>query len=239
MLTSHARITVMLTTVVLLFAGPATADFIPLTGDPIALDIIQGQEPFTVGDKCFTDFEVFGSASGGAVVLSASDLYIQGGQDTGTGDYGLRFITSMNAGQNQTVNINLSFMVSICGVDSPPYFIKDVSMLLPGASANGSGIVNASESVFDGPVPGGSLLAGLSVSKQFGDGGVNIFDHAEFTPVTSIWVRKDISLTGGADEGGAAHLSEFFQFYSQVPEPVSLLTLTMGGVALMLKRRRA
>ncbi len=252
MLTSHARITVMLTTVVLLFAGPATADFIPLTGDPIALDIIQGQEPFTVGDKCFTDFEVFGSASGGAVVLSASDLYIQGGQDTGTGDYGLRFITSMNAGQNQTVNTNLSFRVSVgCVVIQDPTFggdevllpnpwlIKDVSMLLTGASANGSGIVNASEAVFDGPVPGGSLLAGLSVSKQFGDGGVNIYDRAEFAPVTSIWVRKDISLTGGADEGGAAHLSEFFQFYSQVPEPVSLLTLTMGGVALMLKRRRA
>ncbi len=157
MLSSHARIIVALTAVVLLFAGPASADFIPLTGDPVALDVIQGQEPFTVGDKCFSDFEVFGSASGGALALSASDLYIQGLQDTVTGDYGLRFITSMNAAQNQTVNINLSFVVSICEAYSPPYLIKDVSMLFPGASANGSGIVNASESVFDGPIPGGSL----------------------------------------------------------------------------------
>ncbi len=240
MLTTHARITMILTAAVLLCAAPATADFTILTGDPVALDVVQGGGAFVVGDKCFTDFDFFGSASGGAIAISASDIYIQGGQDTVTGDYGLRFITSMNAGQNQTVNTNLSFIVSVCDVDSPPHLIKDVSMLLTGASANGSGIVNASESVFGGPVPSIDLLAGLSVSKQFGDGGVNIFDHAEFSPVSSIWVRKDISLTGGTAEDGAAHLSEFYQFYSQtVPEPVSLLTLSMGGAAMLMRRRKA
>ncbi|MDZ4819040.1 MAG: hypothetical protein SGJ20_08715 [Planctomycetota bacterium] len=187
----------------------------------------------TVGDKLFSNFELVSIASGGAIAPNASNFQIQGVVDTSTGDYGIRLLPIMNAGNGQQVNANLNFKVSIIPDPNPNIIwqIKDVGMKLTGANASGNGIVNISELVYGGPALS-PLLAGIGVSLQAGDNFNNVSLSAVFSPVNEIYVRKDISISGG--QVGNAHLSEFFQFYSQVqtivPEPGTIVLGAIGAL---------
>ena len=211
------------------------ASWVPLSGDPFPLSSLPGNS-LVVGDKEFSEFDFFGFAFGGAVTPTAETILIQGGQDDVTGDYGLRFVVlGFAAASNQIANGVLNFKVSVLdGYDE--YYIKDVGMFLSGVSANGSGVVNVGETVVEEPfkVP---VLASLSCSKQAEDGGINLYDHAEFAPAKEIWIfSKDISVSGGTN--GTAHLSEFYQFYSQIPEPATIVLLCMGGLIARVRRRQ-
>ncbi len=215
-----------------LLATVASAQWVPLTGDPVSIGSLQGG-PFIFGDKKLSDIGMSkGIGEGGAIAPTADSLFVQGGWDNVTGDYGVKFTLSWSAISNQTVSASLSFKVSILpGYDD--YFIKDIAMYLTGVSANGTGGVHVSENVWD--IPFGNVIASLSCSKQDSDGGAYLADYAEFAPVKEIWIySKDISVTGGTN--GSAHISEFYQFYSQIPEPMTIALLGLGG--LMLRRRR-
>lgn len=217
----------------------ASAKWVPLTGDPVSISSLQNGS-LIFGDKELSDISLFGiGAGGGAIAPTADSLYIQGGQDTTTGDYGLRFLLSWNAASNQTVNATLSFTVSVLP-RYDDYFINDVEMYITGSSAVGSGVVNVGETVWgDEPFAGGNVIASLSCAKYPNDGGAYLIDHAEFAPVKKIWIfSKDISITGGTD--GSAHISELFQFYSQsqVPEPATISLLCLGGLATLTRKKR-
>jgi hypothetical protein len=217
--------------------GIASADWLPLTPMTPVSDL-NGQ-PLIVGDKEFSDFELFElSTDGGAILPNANSLFVQGGRDDVTGDYGLKFSMSWNAGTGQTVNANLSFKVAILP-QYPEWFIEDVSLVLINASATGSGVVNASEIVLAEAIsPTPTVLASLSCSKQDSDGGANIADYAVFAPVKEIYVYKDISITGGSYENGAAHLSGFYQYFSQIPEPASICLIALVAPLLLRRWRR-
>ena len=228
-----------LTVLVVLIPAVATAGWQPLTGDPVSLASLEG-ESIIVGDKEFSDFELIGGGQGGAIAPDPAAVLVQGGWDAVTGDYGLRFVLSWGVGSGQIINANLNFTVAI--LDLPQWedwYIEDCGIVLTGASATSTGVVNASETVWDGPIPNGGVLASLSVSKQQLDGGAYLVDWAVFRPVKMVWVRKDISIAGGTGPGGAAHLSEVFQFYSQVPEPTAVAIIVVGAVVLLRRRRHA
>jgi hypothetical protein len=224
--------------VIALLAATASADWVPLTGDPVSLSSLEGGS-LVFGDKELSEIGLFGIGTGGAIAPDADSVSVQGGWDDATGNYGLRFLLSWNAGSGQTVSATLNFKVSILpGYDE--YFIDDIWLILTGASATDTGVVNAAETVWDS-FPGGDVVASLSCSKQEDDGGDYLVDHVVFDgpPLKEIWVRsKDISITGGTGAGGAAHLSEFFQFYSQVPEPATVCLLGLGGLILLRRRRK-
>lgn len=215
----------------------ASAAWIPLTGDPVSLESLNGT--ITVGDKIFSEIDLIGVSEGGALPPNEASVLVQGGQDSVTGDYGLRFVLSWNAFSGQTIDANLEFKVAI---DPDPqyedFYIKDVTMILINAAATGSGGVIANETVLDTPVGPGQNppLASLSVSKQANDGGVNLLDAAEFALVKEIWVYKDIAVTGGLD--GAASLSGFYQYFSQIPEPATIGLLGLGSLVLFARRKR-
>jgi hypothetical protein len=221
--------------------GSASGAWVALTGDPVAMSALP-ENMLIVGDKEFADFYLFGIGAGGAIAPNKNDVYVQGGQDDVSGDYGLKFYLTWNAFSGQTLNANLEFTVSI--IDDPKYadyLIKDVSMILHDASAVGTGGVNASENVWDHSIESNPPppLASLSCSKQANDSGLYLTDHAEFAGVRKIWVYKDISITGGTGVGGSAHLSGFYQYFSQeVPEPMTMTLLGFGGL-LLLKRKKA
>lgn len=215
--------------------GKVQAAFIPLTGDPVLISSLTNGE-LIVADKKFSMFDMESLAFGGAIPQSLSTFLIQGGQDSVTGDYGVRFLMLMNAASGQTVNANLTFKVEVIPDPNKPPEQQlviggaGVGMVMSGASATGNGVVNISETVFANASPNSPILGSLSVSKQFNSPLGDLQQSSTLTvPSSMIFVRKDISVTGGVS--GSAHLGEFFQFYEQVviPEVSSLL---LGGVFL-------
>jgi hypothetical protein len=220
----------------IMLATSASATWIPLT-DEIPLSSLQG-ESLIFGDKEVSEFALSGIAGGGALPPNPDTMTVQGGQNSITGDYGLKFNFSWGVAPNQTVNATLNFKVSIL----PGYnqYIKDVALDITGASAIGSGIVNVGEEVWDVPfyTPGSIPIALLSCSAWEDSPLAYLTDYADFAPVKEIWVHsKDVSITGGTI--GSAHISEFYQFYSQVPEPATLVLLGTAGIWIFTRKKRS
>lgn len=229
-----------------MLATSASAAWVSLTGEPVPISSLR-EGSLTFGDKMLSEIDVFGSAipaTGGPIAPSADSVLVQGGYSyndvTGEmGDYGLRFVLLWGAVSNQAIDADISFKISVLpGYDAN--YIKDVSLYLTGVSANGSGGVIVGETVWNAPFPGGNVIASLSCSKQANDGGAYLVDHAEFVPLKEIWIRsKDIFISGGTGTNGSAHLSEIYQFYSQIPEPATLVLLGTAGIWIFTRKKRS
>jgi hypothetical protein len=217
-----------------IFATTASAAWVPLT-DRVTLSSLQNGGSLVFGDKKISEFDMFGFSSGGALAPNPDEMLVEGGKNSITGDYGLRFFSfSWVAVSRQVVNATFSFKVSVLpGYDG---YIKDVSLDLSGAGVSGLwGVVSAAENVRNAK---GDVIASIGCSSQDGHGGVYLMDHAEFAPVKEIWVRsKDISVIYYGTRPGAAHLSEFYQYYSQIPEPATICLLGLGVLGLLRRRK--
>ncbi|MGA1979023.1 MAG: PEP-CTERM sorting domain-containing protein [Sedimentisphaerales bacterium] len=216
----------------IMLATSASAAWVSLT-DVFPLSSLQG-ESLIFGDKEISEFTLSGIADGGALPPNPATMTVQGGQDSITGDYGLKFNFSWNAGPGQTVNATLDFKVSVRdGYDD--YFIKDVTLDITGASADGNGVVNVGEDVRD--VSNNPLVL-LSCSAWQDSPAALLIDYAEFAPLKAIWIHsKDVSITGGVS--GSAHISEFYQYYSQVPEPATLVLLGTASIWIFARKKRS
>lgn len=224
------RAQVLAALVLFFFVGSVQAAFVSTTGLPQSIDSLPGGLLVVQGTE-FWNFDLFGFSVGNeSDTPLPSALFVQGGYNDVTGDVGLRFLTSLIAPSNNLVNANLGFDVAISANCS--LLIKDVVFFMTGASATGNSAIAASETV---TTPAGVVLASLSVSKQANDGGAFLYDYAEFDPVKRIHVAKDISLYGGTN--GVAHVSEFYQYFSRVPEPATVGLLLTGGLALLRRRK--
>jgi hypothetical protein len=220
-----------------MLATSASAGWEPLPGsNPVSISSLQDGGSLVFGDKEISEFEMFGFSDGGALDPNPDEMFVQGGKNSVTGDYGLKFTFSWSAVSGQTINATLSFKVSILH-DYGDALIKDIWLdLTGGAGATGAGVVDVTENVRNA---GGDVIASLSCSKQYGDGDAYLVDYAdEFAPVREIWIySKDVSITGGAD--GSADLSEFYQYYSRIPEPATLVLLGTAGIWIFTRRKQS
>lgn len=222
----------------ILLASSAQAAWVPLTGDFVSISSIP-TSGLEVGDKLFSGFEVTGNSTGGPLDPSAASVLVQGGQNDATGDYGLRLRLAWSAGAKQVIDAGINFKVSILsGYD--PYFITDATLWLATASSAGTGLVQASENIYDADFMGNSLLA-LAASAEDDDYGAFLMDsgdlclHTNMVQMKEIWVRTGVLVQGGTN--GSAGLHEVFMLYSQVPEPATIMMLGLGALALVRMRR--
>lgn len=182
-----------------------------------------------VGDKTFSNFSLIGTAQGGGVAPTLAGFVIEGGQETTTGDYGIHLIMNLSAAAGQLVDGNLQYQVS---VNNSAFKIKDASLILASASASGNGVVNVSEMIY----ASNSILA-LPIASLVGvvqqPPGVNVtVSNQTFSPVSTLYIHKDISASGGLT--GSGHISEMYQTFSQsavaTPEPESIVMMATGGL---------
>jgi len=185
-----------------------------------------------VGDKEFSNFHLdIITVSGGLPLPDPNMMTVQGVRWVETGDHGLRFDgVSWDVGSNQTIAINLSFKVSVLDAN----YIKDVWLALTGGWAFGTGVTGVGENVWAN-FPG-DINPVASLSCWATSSGNRLTDHNDFEPLKAVYIQaKTLYVSGGAN--GSAHFNEFFQFYSQIPEPATITLLGVAG-AIMLRKRR-
>ena len=217
-----------------LCANSAKATWMPLT-DPVSISNLPDAS-LTVGDKLFSEFEVTGITSRGIQAPTAESVFIQGGWDSETGNYGIRFQLDWSVGSNQSINAGINFKLSILP-DYDQWFIDKAILIIDSPDATGTGLVAATDTIWDGPMPWGNWITTLSCSWQAGDTGLYLKDYDNMANTKQIWVRKGITISGG--DQGTAELSEMFQMYGQIPEPATIILLGLGSLALLKIRRRS
>jgi type V secretory pathway adhesin AidA len=216
-----------------LLVATASATWKTVT-DPVPLKSLQGSFFLDVGDKRFSNFDLdITIVNGDPFITDPNNMKVQGVEDD-EGKYGLRFNGFLwYAGANQAINVNLGFKISVLpGYDAN--YINGVSLLLTGANVTGNGTVDASEIVWD-DFPGGSEIAHPKCWYYANNS--QLSDSQNFKPLKEIYVEtKNITLIGWS---GSAQFSNFFQFYSQIPEPATVVLLGTASIWVFTRKKRS
>jgi hypothetical protein len=220
----------------ILLVSSAHATWIPLT-DAYSINSIP-TVGLVVDDILFSEFDVTGLAYGGMLEPTSDSILIQGGQDNDTGNLGIRFLLNWETGSNQLINAAINFKVSAA---YDHCCIENATLMLKATDITGTGLVGATESIYDADFLG-NCLASLATSSQADDLGAFLTDSSDFSvngipsPAKEIWIRTGITIQGGTN--GTASLYEVSMLYGHIPEPATVLLLGFGSVAFLRIRRR-
>jgi len=267
-LSSHARTTVAL--IALLFVavlatlapvdtarGAIIAELQPVQGVP---DLLRDSNTYTIqeiidsggiviGDKLFDLFAVRTTKSVNAAAPGAGEIGItpiqilKPGAPLG-GDFGMIFNGPWSAPANQFADSTIEFRASILPewVDAG-YAFKDNSLWITAFGVGNNtdaGQVSVSENLYKNHPSAGEAPFSNKYAYYVSDDDQQLRDDQDFEPITQMWVIKDVVAYGGLGTVGSVHLSEFYQTFSQVPEPNALVLLTSAGLCglIALRRRR-
>jgi hypothetical protein len=233
------RMALLVSILALVAAIPCSATPVPV-GEAFTLaQMIEGDLSITIGDKVFSDFlpgPGGGIAGGGSFSPQLmSQIIVQGYQD-GPFLMGLKFTGAFSAVTFHDLGIDFSFadIQFEYTVTASSATISDVHL---GYNGGRTGLAQTSitELVYNDAWDQPYILSVSNPPPVFLD--AVIFDD----PVQTVRVRKDIQLTAQWTEstGDAnANISSIDQFYSQVPEPSSLIFLGSGLIAMGIWVRR-
>ena len=234
---------------------PIVANLQPVPGvpnllrDPASYTIteISAAGGIIIGDKLFDTFRVVTTKSQNAGAPGADEIAItpiqvlKSGAPLG-GDFGMTFNGAWSAPAGQLADSTIEFHGSILpAYVLQGYAFKDNALWITayGVSNNtNAGAVSVSENLYAAhPSLGGAAF--ISKFVYYKDPTDNVLlDEQNFTTITDMWIVKDVFAYGGTGTVGTAHLSEFYQTFSQIPEPATLGLIALGSVGLLLRRKR-
>jgi len=203
-----------------------------------------------IGDKLFDAFKVTTTKSVGAIAPGANEIAItpiqilKPGAPLG-GDYGMKFNSLWSAPAGGLADSTIEFRVTILPEYAQQgYAIKDNALWITAFGVGGTtppGFVSVSENIWarhpsDQNPPHNSIADKFVYYSTSND--KLLYDEAEFGPLTQIWITKDVGANGGVGTLGVAKLSEFYQTFSQVPEPSTWVLLSLAGLGLLGFARR-
>jgi hypothetical protein len=196
-----------------------------------------------VGDKLFDDFTVTTTKSVGAVAPGLAEIAVTGVYINSGGvqnELGLKFNSGWSAQTNQIADSTITFRVGILEPQlSQGFLIVDNSLWIDAYGASAGAIVSVSENVYLTDPRLGPATSVANKLVWYSKTSENTFDHEDFAvPAAEIWVVKDVIANGGVDANGLGHLSQFYNTFSQVPEPATLALLGLGGLAAAWRRKR-
>jgi len=236
--------TIIALSVVLLFSNIASAVIIAKINDPNdghSLAKIIEEEGIIVGDKLFDNFIVSTAKSEDAVAPDEDAITVFG--ILLDGELGLRFTGGWTAGGGQVADTTLIFHVTA----DEPWLIHDNSLWMDGYGAESGGMASITENVFaSNPLEGYTPSLADKYVYYVGPNNKQLYDHKEFTdaegnPIAlpEIWVVKDIVVAGGSPtEPGGASISQFYQTFSQIPEPGTVALVLLGSLFGLSHRKR-
>jgi hypothetical protein len=192
-----------------------------------------------IGDKLFDAFHVTTTATPGAYAPGAAEIAITPVKING--NYGMIFNGGWTAGANQVVDSTIEFRATIL---EPGYYFHDNYLWItaPGEANTTGGIVSVSETVWEqhpSVQPQEPIASKYVYYKNMGD--KKLVDSAIYDDLyTRVWIKKDVMANGGTGTIGTVALSEFYQTFSQVPEPSTFVLLAVGllGMAGYVWRKR-
>jgi hypothetical protein len=228
-------------------ASPIVANLQPVTGVPgllrdaqsYTISQINTAGGIVIGDKVFELFTVTSTNSINAVAPGAGEIAITAVQING--DYGMKINGGWSASAGQVSDSTIEFHATLLPEFlQQGYAFKDNSLFITAfgvANNTTGGSVSVSENLYahHPALGGGSFVNKYVYYKSDTDNLMS--DHREFAPIQDMWVLKDVVANGGIGTGGSAHISEFYQTFSQVPEPATLTLLAVGGLAILRRKR--
>jgi len=189
----------------------------------------------SMGDKVLSDVTMKVSYNAYAAPITAS-MFTLDTLDTPALNPGFTMAAMPLAVQaNGVQDITLSFWVTAPA--SAP--ITDATLSFVGGvfpSTNLLASVVITEYLYTSATDPSSLFATLTVGAS--GASLKTYDTTTFAPLTSIYVVKDISLSGGGLSGGSAQISALTERFSEVPVPSDLMLFASGLIGLMGLRRR-
>ena len=207
------------------------------TGQATQLGGLFGGADMIVGDKLFSDWTLLDfndSANPSNTDYNLIEVNPLADQALNPG---LEFVSTgiLTVSDMDIMDLYFSFTVTSLGA-----LIKDNSLEITdyefGAN-NFGGLIYIEEHVYD---VADNLLA-FKIAEIDNFFGINDpYDWAEFAPQQSIYVEKNILLSGDWF-GDTVSLNSFDQRFSQVPEPATILLVSTGllGIGALRKKRKA
>lgn len=207
----------------------------PIDGNSYTVQQIIDAGGIKIVDKTFTEWRVTTTAQGNGLAPQAGAISVTAIQISG--EYGMRFNGPWSAAPGDLADTTIGFRATA----DDPWLMCDNSLVLAGFGADKGGLASISENVY-GADPT-KVLPLTSIANKYvyyvSDTNNKTTDHKEFgEDLKDIWVIKDVIVNGSTAPGATAHISEFYQTFSQIPEPSTVVLLAVGALLALVHRRR-